>query len=69
MMDFTDSIMFPQYTVVPPYSLIQYPRFTAARIKIGKSKKQTFHKFQNERQMRTAVTWYNPADETRPILN
>jgi hypothetical protein len=52
-MDYTDYIMFPQYTVVSPYSLIQYPRFTAARIKIGKSKKQTFHKFQNARQVRT----------------
>jgi hypothetical protein len=32
--------------VVPPYPLIQYPRFTAARKKIGKLKNLTVHKFQ-----------------------
>jgi hypothetical protein len=41
----------------PPYPLIQYPRFQLSAVnrgpkKIGKSKKQTAHKFQNARQAR-----------------
>jgi hypothetical protein len=39
-------------TIVPPYSLIQYPLFTAAP-KMGKLKKQTVYKFENARHART----------------
>jgi hypothetical protein len=46
-------------TVVPPYALIQYPRFQLSAVhrrpkkKIGKLIKLTVHKFQNARQART----------------
>jgi hypothetical protein len=46
-----------QYTGVPPYPLIQYPRFQLSVVhhspeKIGKLKKQTVRNFQNARQAR-----------------
>jgi hypothetical protein len=40
-------------TVMPPYPLIQYARFTAARKKNLKIKAEKVHKFQNARQVRT----------------
>jgi hypothetical protein len=40
-------------TDVPPYPLIQNPRFTSAWKIIGKLRKSTFHNFQNACQART----------------
>jgi hypothetical protein len=39
------------------------------KINIGKLKKETFRKFQNARQTRTAVISLNPASQTRPVLD
>jgi hypothetical protein len=55
-------------TVIPPYSLVHYPRFTAAWIRIWKLKKR-FISFKTRPKRERAVTWWNPAAQTRPVFN
>jgi hypothetical protein len=53
-------------TVVPPYPLIQYPLFTAARIEIVKLKKYTVHNFQNECQAETSRNMVKSSSSNAP---
>jgi len=46
-----------------------YPRFTTAPQKFGKLKKWTIHKFKTRARRERAVTCWNPAAQTRPVLD
>jgi len=39
------------------------------KVKIGKLMKQRVYKFQNAHQAERAVTWWNPAAQTNPVLD
>jgi hypothetical protein len=54
-------------TVVPPYPLIHYPRFTMARKQNYINKR--FISFKTRAKRERVVTWLNPAAHMRPILD
>jgi hypothetical protein len=57
-----------QYTVFPSYPLIQYPRITAARKK-KIIKEIRFIRFKMRAKRERALTWWNPATQTHPVLD
>jgi hypothetical protein len=56
-------------TVMPPYPLIQYVRFTMAQKKILNERNKQFISFKTCAKRQRAVTWLNPAAQTCPVLD
>jgi hypothetical protein len=56
------------YTVVPPYPLIQYPRFTAARKK-NRKLNDRFVSFKTRAKRERTLTWSNLTAQTYPVLD
>ena len=57
-------------TVVPPYPLIQYPRFTTAqKKKLEKQSNKRFINFKTCAKWEWAVTWWNPAGRVKKKLS
>jgi hypothetical protein len=52
-----------------PYPQIQYPWFTAARKNLENYRNTWFISFKMHAKREQAVTWWNPAAKTRPILD
>jgi hypothetical protein len=57
------------YTVMPPYPLIQYLRFTTAQKKIENWINQQFMCFKMRIKWEWTITWWNPAAQTCPVLD
>jgi hypothetical protein len=56
-------------TGVPPYPLIQYPRFTAPPKNNENWRNKRFISFKPCAKLEWAVTWWNPAAQTRSVLD
>jgi len=59
----------------PPYPRIQYPRFQLSGVdpraerNLKNWRNKRFISFKTRAKRERAVTWWNPATETRPVLN
>jgi hypothetical protein len=59
----------PHCTVMLPYALIQNPRFTVAPPEFENYGNKRFISFKIRTKRERAVTWWNPAPQTCPVLD